>query len=416
MLVLLARDPGVGDLTWRERGECLFRQQLHVHVLDLPTTGHLLDDQLGVHPHSDLGRRVDLVSGRESRDEPAVLRHIVRGDANGLAPLGEHLAGDGILDDRAVRRPPRVAARAAVGLDEELARHSPESAVRTRIRPHSSQRTTSFDAASRRRLISVLLSSSRQPSQRLCRSAAAPSPPLDARSLVYSASRSSGTWGTSSDRCSVRSAISASIVVNAASRATSVSASRWSTSACSSRSLTSRVCTSSSRCMTSSSASSRSPWRRDSEAISCWRFSSSLGEETWPASIRFWSRSARARTCSTSASALRTSRSMSLSSVSAATILSRTWPRVAVSAAISLSSGIVARRCASWSSEESTCCTSSKRSCAKGSAFSAGPPSGRLLRSSALRSSELRLTARSRGRWVASRCGPPRYPAELDPR
>ena len=33
----------------------LARQRLHRRVLDLPAAGHLLDDQLGVHPHLDVG-------------------------------------------------------------------------------------------------------------------------------------------------------------------------------------------------------------------------------------------------------------------------------------------------------------------------------------------------------------------------
>ena len=54
-----------------------------------------------------------------------------------------------------------------------------------------------------------------------------------------------------------------------------------------------RLCDDSSRSMTSSTTSSRSPCRLASVAISCCRLSSSLGEETWPASRRCWSRSAR---------------------------------------------------------------------------------------------------------------------------
>ena len=62
-------------------------------------------------------------------------------------------------------------------------RHSPDSAVRTRIRWHSSQRTTSsagFAAITPR---SAALSVSRQPSHSLRRSIAAPTPPLLARSF-----------------------------------------------------------------------------------------------------------------------------------------------------------------------------------------------------------------------------------------
>jgi hypothetical protein len=74
----------------------------------------------------------------------------------------------------------RVAAGPPVSLDDEPG-HSPDSAVRTRIRRHSSQRMTSSGSASRSSLISTLLSSRRQPPHRRWRSSAAPTPPCCSR-------------------------------------------------------------------------------------------------------------------------------------------------------------------------------------------------------------------------------------------
>jgi hypothetical protein len=56
--------------------------------------------------------------------------------------------------------------------------HSPDSAVRTRMRPHSSQRSTSSGAVVAYSRSSFAFTSSWQPVQRRWTSAAAPTPPL----------------------------------------------------------------------------------------------------------------------------------------------------------------------------------------------------------------------------------------------
>ena len=92
----------------------------------------------------------------------------------------------GVPDQGAVPGWARIAAGAAVGLDDEPAhrgaRHRPDSAVRTRIRRHSSQRTTSSGAAARIWFRSTVCSERWHPSQRPRRSIAAPTP-CCARSL-----------------------------------------------------------------------------------------------------------------------------------------------------------------------------------------------------------------------------------------
>ncbi len=70
-------------------------------MLDLPPPGHLLDDQLGVHPDLDLGGP-EVEDCFESRDQPAVFGHVVRSPADGFASLGEHLPVHRIEDQRAV--------------------------------------------------------------------------------------------------------------------------------------------------------------------------------------------------------------------------------------------------------------------------------------------------------------------------
>jgi hypothetical protein len=114
------------------------RQRFHVRVLDLPVPGHLLDDELGVHPDLEVGLRRVLVVELETGDQPAVLRDVVGGDPDRLGPLGDHLARPGVAQQGAVRRRARVAARTSVGLDDDrrvLCSHQmPDSEVRTRIR------------------------------------------------------------------------------------------------------------------------------------------------------------------------------------------------------------------------------------------------------------------------------------------
>ena len=63
-------------------------------------------------------------------DQAAVLRDVVGGDADRLAPLGDRLAGGGILQHGAVRRRAGVAARAAVGLDDDASGVRSQSRLR----------------------------------------------------------------------------------------------------------------------------------------------------------------------------------------------------------------------------------------------------------------------------------------------
>ena len=149
MLVLLARDPlerhVVERLAQAGRGAGELAQR---RVLDLPGALHLLDDELGVHAHGDLSR-AEVARGLEPGDQPAVLGDVVRLDADRLVALGQHLAAGRVEDDGAVAGRSGIAARAAVGLDDDLleliagsAGHRPDSAVRTRIARQLSQRTT----------------------------------------------------------------------------------------------------------------------------------------------------------------------------------------------------------------------------------------------------------------------------------
>ena len=123
-------------------------------------------------------------ASRRPGDQPGVLRDVVRRHPDRGALLGDHLAGLGVLEDRAVRRGAGVAARAAVGLDQDGAvGHSPDSGVRTRIREHSSQRITSLLGARLMTASSAVSMPSWQPVQRRWCSAAAPTPPFWVRSF-----------------------------------------------------------------------------------------------------------------------------------------------------------------------------------------------------------------------------------------
>ena len=180
--VLRPRDPGVRR-PGRRQPVGLHGQRAHVRVLDLPAAGHLLDDQLGVHAHLELGLGGVLVEQLEAGDEAAVLRDVVGGDPDGLGPLGDHLAGVRVEQHRAVGGRTRVAAGPAVGLDLDGAAHDqmPDSEVRTRIRLHSSQRSTSSSGAFAMLPRSEAVSSRLHPPQRRARRAAAPTPPFWAR-------------------------------------------------------------------------------------------------------------------------------------------------------------------------------------------------------------------------------------------
>ena len=161
-------------------------------MLHPPAAGHLLDHELRVHPDRDRGR-VELGRGAQPGEQPVVLGHVVGGPPQRRGPLGQHLAGVGVPDHRAVAGRARVAARAAVGLDDQPAAHSPDSGVRTRMRRQFSQRSTSSGGAAWAARSSAPISSSRQPSHRRCRSIAAPTPPEAARTFSYRASRSAGS-------------------------------------------------------------------------------------------------------------------------------------------------------------------------------------------------------------------------------
>src|SRR4029078_271218 len=119
----------------------------------------------------------------EPGDQPGVLRDVVGRDADRGAVLREDLTRDRVLEPGAVRRGAGVAGRAAVGLDEDPATHRPDSDVRTRIREHSSQRTTSSEGALAITDRSEGLIVIWQPLHRRARSAAAATPCLDTRSL-----------------------------------------------------------------------------------------------------------------------------------------------------------------------------------------------------------------------------------------
>ena len=93
--------------------------------------------------------RVDPRGRAQARDEAGVFGDVVRGDADELRLGGQDLHRARVADQRTVPGGAGVAARAAVGLDEEPGHYRPDSAVRTRIRRHSSQRTTSSGAAAR---------------------------------------------------------------------------------------------------------------------------------------------------------------------------------------------------------------------------------------------------------------------------
>ena len=115
------------------------------------------------------------------------VRHLELG-ADAVQPAGD-VGGVGGLQQRRGQADPRGG---HVGLPPTRVRggrrrhraHSPDSAVRTRMRPHSSQRSTSSGAVVAYSRSSLALTSSWQPVQRRCRSSAAPTPPLLAAILV----------------------------------------------------------------------------------------------------------------------------------------------------------------------------------------------------------------------------------------
>src|SRR5690606_14527346 len=120
VLVALARDPLVGDPLPREDPRRLGRQRLHVGVLDLPAAGHLLDDQLGVHPDADHGLRVEVAGGAQAGQQAPVLGDVVGGDADVLGGLRQGLPRRRVAHHGPVPGGPGVAPRPAVRLDDEL--------------------------------------------------------------------------------------------------------------------------------------------------------------------------------------------------------------------------------------------------------------------------------------------------------
>jgi hypothetical protein len=91
-------------------------------VLDLPGALHLLDDELGVHPHRD-PLRAELAGRGQPGDQAAVLGDVVGGDADRLGPLGQHLAGGRVENHRAVTGGSGIAPRPAVRFDDHPLRH-----------------------------------------------------------------------------------------------------------------------------------------------------------------------------------------------------------------------------------------------------------------------------------------------------
>ena len=88
-------------------------------MLDLPTPGHLLDDELGVHPDLQLGVGGMFAMKFETGDEPTVFGHVVGGHPDRLGPFGDDLTGVGIADERAVSGRSGIAPGAAVGFHDD---------------------------------------------------------------------------------------------------------------------------------------------------------------------------------------------------------------------------------------------------------------------------------------------------------
>ena len=284
VLVLLPRHPGVRRAERRQPVR-LRRERPHVGVLDLPAARHLLDDELGVHPDLDVGVRGELLGQPEPGDQAGVLRDVVGGHADRGAVLGDHLAGVGVLQHRAVRRRAGVAARAAVGLDDDRGRGpvtatvtaptracapgsagTPRAGPPRRARPRGSRpaRTGRARAGSRRTRGRAARRRRRRPSRRAAarRGRAGPRAarprPGRARSAIVARARAS----SSAVLASRAAASAASRSSAAATWAVSESSSRWA---------------SSSRAITSSSSSSRVVIRRCSDSSSPCIRSRSLG-------------------------------------------------------------------------------------------------------------------------------------------
>src|SRR5450432_149118 len=117
-------------------------------MLYLPTPRHLFDDKTRIQPRFDERLRVDLLRRLKCSEQPAILRNVVRDDAEIFVALRQQFARRRLTYDGAIAGRSGIAARAAVSFDDEPARaHRPESGVRTRIRRHSSHRSTASGAA-----------------------------------------------------------------------------------------------------------------------------------------------------------------------------------------------------------------------------------------------------------------------------
>ena len=175
--VLGARDPGVGDVVepGGQRGGLLMQVAISGCLTfqrpDICSTTSLesIETSTSVAPSSG--------GLLKSRDQAAVF-----GDVVGGPPIA-CLPSDSTCRDLRTRPPPvprrpRVATRAAVGLDNDL--HGPDSLIRNRIAPHSGQRNTSSSAAAEIRASSPLSISIRHAPQRRACSSPAPRRPVPA--------------------------------------------------------------------------------------------------------------------------------------------------------------------------------------------------------------------------------------------
>ena len=190
VLVLLARDPleRRPRRSRRSSADASRASGRMRRVLDLPAPGHLLDDELGVHPHRDLAWRRARCAARSPAISPrysATLLVAMPIDSTRSASTSPR---GGVEHDRAVAGRAGVAARAAVGLDDDrvavaATRHSPDSAVRTRMRAAVLAAHDVVGRGLAHAVSSLPDSSMRQPSQRRCRSSAAPVAAAGARAF-----------------------------------------------------------------------------------------------------------------------------------------------------------------------------------------------------------------------------------------
>ena len=89
---------------------------------DLPPPGHLLDHQLGIHRHRDLGS-VQLGRLLQTGYQAAIFGDVVSRMADRLLALGQHSRPVRCPDHRPVACRPWVTARPAVGFDNHFQHH-----------------------------------------------------------------------------------------------------------------------------------------------------------------------------------------------------------------------------------------------------------------------------------------------------